>query len=97
MSVLIDFAIFPTDKGDSVSPFVARALKIVKKSGLPFKLGPMGTSVEGEWDEVMAVVTDCYRDLSRDCDRIYVTMKVDYRKGRSECITSKIESVEEKL
>jgi uncharacterized protein (TIGR00106 family) len=93
MGVLIDFAIFPTDKGDSVSPFVARALKIVKESGLPFKLGPMGTSVEGEWDEVMAVVTDCYRD----CDRIYMTMKVDYRKGRTECITNKITSVEEKL
>jgi uncharacterized protein (TIGR00106 family) len=97
MSVIIDFAIFPTDKGESVSPFVARALKIVQKSGLPFKFGPMGTSVEGEWDEVMAVVTDCYRDLSRDCDRIYMTMKVDYRKGRSECITNKVRSVEEKL
>jgi len=97
MSVLIDFAIFPTDKGDSVSPFVARALKIVKKSGLPYTLGAMGTSVEGEWDEVMAVVTECFRELSRDCDRIYMTMKVDYRKGRSECITNKVTSVEEKV
>ncbi|MBM4315031.1 MAG: thiamine-binding protein, partial [Deltaproteobacteria bacterium] len=41
MSVLIHFSIFPTDKGTSVSPYVAKSLRIIRESGLPYKLGPM--------------------------------------------------------
>ena len=97
MSVLIDFSIFPVDKGESLSSYVARALKIIEDSGLPHKLGPMGTSVEGEWDEVMSVVGDCFEDLRKDCDRVSMTMKLDYRKGLPGRIESKVKSVEKRL
>ena len=97
MSVLIDFSIFPLDKGDSLSSHVARALKIIKDSGLPYKIGPMGTSVEGEWDEVMGLVNNCFEELKRDCDRVYMALKMDYRKGPSGRIESKVKSVQEKL
>ena len=97
MSALVDLSIFPLDKGDSLSAYVARVLKIIKNSGLPYKIGPMGTSVEGEWDEVMGVVNNCFEELKKDCDRIYMTLKVDYRKGPPGRIESKLRSVEEKL
>ena len=97
MSVLIDFSIFPVDKGESVSAYVARALKIIRESGLPHKLGPMGTSIEGEWGEVMGVVGHCLEDLRKDCDRVYVALKVDYRKGPSGRIEGKVRSVQEKM
>ncbi|UCB49137.1 MAG: MTH1187 family thiamine-binding protein [Deltaproteobacteria bacterium] len=97
MSALIDFSIFPLDKGDSLSAYVARVLKIIKDSGLPHKIGPMGTSVEGEWDQVMAVVTNCFEELKKDSDRVYMALKVDYRKGPLGRIESKVKSVEEKL
>ncbi len=97
MSALIDFSIFPLDKGDSLSAYVARVLKIIKDSGLPHKIGPMGTSVEGEWDQVMAVVNNCFEELKKDSDRVYMALKVDYRKGPSGRIESKVKSVEEKL
>jgi uncharacterized protein (TIGR00106 family) len=97
MSVLIDFSIFPVDKGESVSPYVSRAVRIIKDSGLPFKLGPMGTAVEGQWEELMAVVTGCFNALKKDCDRIYMSVKVDYRKGGSSRIEGKLRSVETKL
>jgi uncharacterized protein (TIGR00106 family) len=96
MSVIIDFSIFPVDKGESVSSYVSRALRIIKESGLPYKLGPMGTSVEGEWEEVMALVGRCFAALKRDCSRVYMTIKVDYRKGASGRLEAKIESVESK-
>lgn len=97
MSVIIDFSIFPLDKdGQSVSPYVARALNVIKKSGLSFELGPMGTSIEGEWSEVMAVVDECYRELEQDCDRIYMNMKVDSRKGRTSGLVGKVASVNAK-
>lgn len=97
MSVIIDFSIFPIDKaGQSLSPYVARAIDIIRDSGLKHKLGPMGTSIEGEWHEVMAVVDACYKALAQDSDRIYMNIKADYRRGRSDGMDSKVQSVEEK-
>src|SRR5436190_22664338 len=95
--LLAEFSIWPMDKGESVGTYVARVLDIVDRSGLPYKLGPLGTCVEGEYDQVMNVIRDCHRALEADCERIACTIKMDWRKGRSGMITSKVESVEKKL
>ncbi|MCL2670217.1 MAG: MTH1187 family thiamine-binding protein [Syntrophaceae bacterium] len=97
MSVLIHISIFPTDKGTSVSPYVARSVKIIRESGLPYKMGPMSTAIEGEWEAVMGVVERCFAALRKDCDRIYMTLQMDYRKGAENRIEGKIKSVKEKL
>ena len=97
MSLLVDFSMFPLDKGESVSPYVARLVKVIRESGLPHKLGPMGTSIEGEFHQVLAVVTRCFEELSKDCDRVYFAIKGDYRKKDEDRITAKVESVEKKL
>jgi len=95
--VLLEFSIFPLDKGPSLSRYVARCLDIVDKSGVPYKVNAMGTVLEGEWDQVFGVVKRCYEELARDCDRIELTVKVDARKGREGAIEGKVRSVEEKL
>lgn len=97
MSVLVDLSIFPLDKGASLSAYVARAVAIIRRSGLPHAFGPMSTTIEGEWDEVMAVVGECLRDLERDCDRVYAHLRVDARKGPPGRLTGKIASVEARL
>ena len=97
MSVLVHFSIFPTDKGTSVSPYVAKAVRIIRDSGLPYKVGPMSTAVEGEWSEVMAVVESCFKELRKECSRIYLTLQMDYREGAVNRIEGKIKSIEEKL
>ena len=97
MSLLIHFSIFPLDKGESVSHYVTRAVKIIKDSGLSHKLGSMGTSIEGERDEVMRVVTLCLEELAEDCDRVYFVITGDYRKQGNNRIAVKVESVEKKL
>lgn len=97
MSVIVDFSIFPLDKGESLSPYVARAVRIVKDSGLPYKFGPMSTSIEGEWAEVMAVVNHCFEELQKDCGRVNINFRADYRKGASGRLEGKVKSVEEKL
>jgi uncharacterized protein (TIGR00106 family) len=94
MSTLIDFSIFPVAKGESVSPYVARVVKIIRDSGLQYKLGPMGTTMEGEWDELMDVVTRCFKELKKDCARIYMSAKIDYREHGSNRIVSKVKSVD---
>lgn len=97
MSLLLEFAMTPLDKGESVSDYVARSLDIIDKSGLPYKMGPMGTCVEGEWDEVMTVVKDCMTRMQSDCNRISLSMKVDYRKDKTNRLQGKIKSIENKL
>ena len=95
--ILIEFSMTPLSKGESVSKYVARSLDIIDKSGLEYRLNPMGTVIEGEWDEVLDVVKKCFDRMRKDCYRITTTIKVDYRKGKSGRITAKIESVEKKL
>lgn len=95
--LLAEFSIWPMDKGESVGKYVARALDVVDKSGLPYKLGPLGTCIEGEWGEVMAVIEKCYEALAADSNRISCTVKMDWRRGRSGRLSAKVESVEKAL
>ena len=57
----------------------------------------MGTCVEGEWDEVMAVLKACFERMAEDCERISVSFKGDWRQGASGRLTAKIEKVEATL
>ena len=97
MSVIVDMSIFPLDKGVELSDSVARAVKVIRESGLPHVFGPMGTSIEGEWNQVMEVVDACMQEMKSDSDRVYMSLKVDYRKGRQDGLKQKVRSVEAKL
>ena len=97
MSVIVEFSIFPMDKGESLSPYVARALKLIQDSGLAYELNPMGTCVEGKWDDVMFLVNRCFQELQKDCNRISLSLKADYRKGPAGRLKTKIDSVRAKL
>jgi uncharacterized protein (TIGR00106 family) len=95
--VLLEFSMSPLSAGESVSAYVARSLDIIDKSGLPYQLTPMGTIIEGEWPQVMAVVTACFDAMRADCSRISTSIKVDYRAGPGGRLKSKVASVQEKL
>ena len=95
--VLAEFSMSPLDKGDSLSAYVARSLDIIDQSGLPYQLTPMGTIVEGEWDEVMALISARYQRMNQDCKRISTSIKIDYRAGKSGRLKSKIQAIESKL
>lgn len=95
--VLLEFSMWPLGQGESVSAYVARSLDIIDKSGLAYQLTPMGTIIEGEWAEVMAVVTACFEAMRADCPRIETGIKIDYRQGPESRLKAKIASVEGKL
>lgn len=95
--VLLEFSMFPLDKGESLSPYVARSLDIIDRSGLDYRLNAMGTIVEGEIDEVLAVVKQCFEAMSADCNRISCSVKMDYRKDQSGRLETKVKSVQEKV
>ncbi len=96
-SVLLELSMSPMDKGISLSPYVAKSLDIIDQSGLDYKLNPMGTVIEGNWNEVFDVVDQCFNVMKSNCDRITVHIKVDYRKGSLGRLKSKIQSVESNL
>lgn len=98
MSVLLEFAMFPTDKGESVSNYVSRLIKVIRESGIPYELTPMGTVVETEtMDEALSLVSLCYKQLEPDCNRIYSSLKFDIRKGDPGRMAQKIESIKRKI
>lgn len=97
MSVLLEFSIVPLDKGESIGADVARVLEVVDQSGVDYRFGPMGTCLEGEWDEVMGVVKRCLDLLGKDSHRIAISMKMDYRQGPKGRLAAKVESVEKRL
>jgi uncharacterized protein (TIGR00106 family) len=98
MSVLIELTMFPTDKGESVSAYVARIIAMIDERELDYQLTHMGTIIEFYGlDEALRVVKDAYGLLEQDCGRVYATVKLDIRKGKAGRLRQKIESVEGKL
>ena len=95
--VLLEFSMSPLGKGESVGKYVSRSLEIIEKSGVDYRLNPMGTVLEGEWDKVFGVVKKCYQRMSKDCGRISCVIKVDYRRGKKGRLSGKVASVEKRL
>ena len=97
MSVLVNFAMFPTDKGTSVSKYVSKIIKKVSESGFEYKLNPMGTSFETEtMSEALNLINEAYLILE-DHERIYCVVNFDIQKNKSNRISSKIKSIEDKI
>ena len=95
--MLAEFSIFPLGKGTSVSAYVGRVLDIIDKSGLDYKLTPMGTIIEGDFKNVMSIIAKCHKAVLKDCERVITNIKIDDRKGVKGAISKKIKSVEKKV
>ena len=91
------FSLTPLGVGDSVGELVAEAVKVVRDSGLPSETNAMFTNVEGEWDEVMALIKACVTKVSERAPRVSVVIKLDHRPGVTGALRSKVEAVERKL
>ena len=95
--MLAEFTIFPIGEGVSLSKYVSRSLDLIDKSGLSYRINPMGTVVEGDWDEVMELIKKCHMAIGEDTQRVSTTIKIDDRKGVKNALDRKIKSVEEKV
>ena len=95
--MLIEFSVVPLGVGSSIGVQVAEVMKIVDASGLPYKVNPMGTVVEGEWDEVMKLVKKCHRAVMKSAERAVTAISIDDRKGRPGRIEEKVKSVERRI
>ena len=95
--MLIEFSIVPIGTSSSLSARVAEVLDIVDSSGLSYKLTPMGTIVEGEWNDLMRLVRQCHRRMMKHEERVLTRILIDDRKGKTGRMDRKIRSVEKRL
>ncbi|MGW5684346.1 MTH1187 family thiamine-binding protein [Nonomuraea sp. NPDC003754] len=95
--MIVAFSITPLGVGEGVSEPVARAVKVVRDSGLPNRTDAMFTTVEGEWDEVMDVVKRAVEAVGEVAPRVSLVLKADVRPGVSDGMTSKVERLEQHL
>ena len=99
MSVLLEFSMFPTDKGESVSPYVSQAIAMIRASGIPYRLTPMGTVIEtSSLDQALGLVAQAYGILEQaGCNRVYSSLKLDIRKGKVGRLKGKVDSIRQKI
>jgi uncharacterized protein (TIGR00106 family) len=95
--MLVAFSVTPLGVGDAVGEYVADAVRVVRDSGLPNRTDAMFTTVEGDWDEVMAVVKQAVDAVAAKAPRVSVVLKADIRPGATGALTAKVESLERHL
>src|SRR3954454_10247307 len=97
--MIVAFSISPTaaDETGSVSAAVTAAVRVVRESGLPYELNSMFTNVEGEWDEVMAVVKRAVDVVAEVSPRVGLVLKADIRPGYDGQLTAKVQRIEDVL
>ena len=95
--MLVAFSITPLGTGEAVGDLVAEAVRVVRASGLPNRTDAMFTTVEGEWDETMAVVKQAVDAVAARAPRVSLVLKADLRPGVTDGLSSKLETVERYL
>jgi uncharacterized protein (TIGR00106 family) len=95
--MLVEFSIVPVGTGSSIGDALAEVLKIVDASGLPYKINPMGTVMEGEWDELFKLIKKCHDSVMKKQERAMITISVDDRKDKPNRIEEKVKSVEKRI
>lgn len=98
MNVILDFCLIPIGVGLSVSKYVAACERILEDAGLKTHLHAYGTNVEGDWDTVFAAIKRCHETIhAMGAPRISTSIRVGTRTDRSQTMTDKVKSVQEKL
>jgi uncharacterized protein (TIGR00106 family) len=95
--MLVAFSVTPLGAGDSVGDLVAEAVRVVRASGLPNRTDAMFTTIEGEWDEVMAVVKRATDVILAKAPRASLVLKADIRPGHTGQLKAKVDRVEQYL
>ena len=95
--MLAFFSMIPLGTGISFSSKVADSIRVIEESGLDYKMTAMGTIIEGDWDEISGVIGRCFEAMHKHSERVSCTIKIDDHAGRTNRLTGKVTSVEEKL
>lgn len=92
--MLVIFSVTPIGVGEHLSKYVAGAVALVHDSDLPYQLTPMGTIIEGEWDECMDLIDRCRRSILKECPRVAIKIWLDDKAGVTDSMRHKVDAVQ---
>ena len=92
--MLAAFSIVPIGNGEELKEDIAAILELIDKSGLPYKLGAMQTTVEGDEEKVMALIMACHRKMRERASRVLTHITIDDRAGAAGRLSGKVKVVE---
>ena len=95
--MLAAFSIVPIGNGEELKADIAAILELIDKSGLPYKLGAMQTTVEGPEDEVMGLIMACHRQMRERAGRVLTHISIDDRTGATGRLSGTVKDVEDIL
>jgi len=95
--MLAGFSVVPVGYGEGISNLIAELVLIIEDSGLPYVLGPMQTTIEGEPEQVLDLIMKCHRHARKSSARVLTHITIDDRQGSTGRIEGKIKDVEEVL
>ena len=95
--MIAEFSVVPVGKGEELAELVAGVMDIIDRSGLPYQLTAMGTLVEGEWDDVLALIKECHFKMRRQGARVLTRISIDDRENAVNRLTGKVRDVEKAL
>jgi uncharacterized protein (TIGR00106 family) len=95
--MLIEFSMIPIGSGSSIGDRLAEVLRVVDASGVPYKVNPMGTVIEGEWDDLFRLIKKCHKTMMKKEERVLTSISIDDRKGRPDRLEQKVKSIEKRL
>ncbi len=95
--MIAEFSIVPVGKGEGLAKLIAGVMDIIDKSGLPYQLTAMGTLVEGEWDDILALIKECHFKMRRQEARVLTRISIDDREKAVNRLTGKVRDVEKAL
>ena len=81
--MIAEFSVVPIGAGESLSPYVAECLKIVRGSGLKYEFTATATILEGDYDQVMETIAQCHKKVRSMTDRVMTSVRIDDRAGES--------------
>ena len=96
--MIVEISFVPIGVGTSLSRYIAKVIKNIEKSGLKYQLTPMGTIVEGEWNEISKLIDYSHNLIfEMGIERIITNIKIDYRLDKKSSMQDKIDSVKKKM
>ncbi len=95
--MLAEFSIMPLDKGESLSKYIAEIIDQIDSSGLEYRLGAMGTTVEGSADDIFELIKSCHLKMRLYSHRVITHIVIDDREGASARLAGKPQSIEKIL
>lgn len=96
--MIVEISFVPIGVGTSLSRYIAKVIKNIEKSGLKYQLTPMGTIIEGEWNEISNLIDYSHNLIfEMGIERIITNIKIDYRLDKKSSMQDKIDSVKKKM